>query len=117
MIVAFPIEIDDTYVESDPVLIPYSKLEDPGSYYICGMAVYPDYRGRGIGSKLLKLAENNARGHGLQKLSLIVFEQNVGAKRLYERSGYFEKAREAVVAHPLIHFEGDAVLMAKELAD
>ena len=117
MIIAFPMEIDDEYAESDPVLVPYSKLEEPASYYICGMAVFPEYRGRGIGTRLLMLAEKRACEHGLQKLSLIVFEQNEGAKRLYERSGYYEKAHEPIVPHRLIHFDGRAVLMVKDLAD
>jgi ribosomal protein S18 acetylase RimI-like enzyme len=115
MIVAFPMEIDESYIESDPVLAPYSRLEEPDSYYICGMAVFPEYRGRGSGGSLLKRAEDDARAHGLRKLSLIVFEKNVGAKRLYERSAYVEKTRAAVVPHPLIHFDGDAVLMIKKL--
>ncbi len=117
MIIAFPMEIDYEYVESDPVLVPYSKLEEPDSYYICGMAVFPEYRGRGIGTQLLMLAEKHACEHGLPKLSLIVFEQNEGAKRLYERSGYCEKAHEPVVPHRLIHFDGRAVLMVKDLPD
>src|SRR5687768_12836007 len=32
---------------TDPVLEPYAKLEVPGSYYISGMAVFPEYRGKG----------------------------------------------------------------------
>jgi ribosomal protein S18 acetylase RimI-like enzyme len=116
MIVAFPMEIDDAGVEADPVLVPYSKLEEPDSYYICGMVVYPEYRARGIGTTLLQHAEKQCTDLGLQKLSLIVFEQNAGAKRLYERSGYVEKRREPVVPHPLIHFNGDVVLMVKDLA-
>ena len=115
MIVAFPMEVDDQYIEADPVLVPYSRLEEQDSYYICGMAVYPGFRGCGIGSMLLRNAEERTRELGLQKLSLIVFERNEGAKRLYERKGYVEKHREPVVAHPLIHFEGDAVLMIKHL--
>jgi ribosomal protein S18 acetylase RimI-like enzyme len=90
---------------------------EPASYYICGMAVFPEYRGRGIGTQLLTLAEKHAHGHGLSKLSLIVFEQNEGAKRLYERSGFYEKAHEPVVPHRLIHFDGRAVLMVKDLPD
>ncbi len=117
MMIAFPMEIDEQYVESDPVLAPYSKLEEPGSYYICGMAVFPEYRGSGIGTKLLLLAKKHAHLHGLSKLSLIVFEQNTGAKRLYKRNGFGEKASEPVVPHPLIHFDGRAVLMVKNLAD
>lgn len=116
MIIAFPMEIDEGHVESDPVLAPYSKLEEPDSYYICGMAVFPEYRGRGIGKQFLKLAEQRARQLGLTKLSLIVFEENTGAKRLYDRHDYFVKAFETVVPHPLIHFEGRALLMVRKLA-
>ena len=115
MIVAFPMEVDGQYVETDPVLVPYSMLEEADSYYICGMALYPDFRGCGIGSMLLQNAEERTRELGLQKLSLIVFERNEGAKRLYERKGYIEKHRKPVVPHPLIHFDGDALLMIKVL--
>ncbi len=115
MLVAFPLYADGDAVETDPVLAPYSRLEEDNSYYICGMAVFPEHRGRGIGHRLLDLAEKNARANGFAKLSLIVFEQNEGAKRLYDRTGYRETARQAVVPHPLIHYAGDAILMVKQL--
>ncbi|NVK42943.1 MAG: GNAT family N-acetyltransferase [Oceanospirillaceae bacterium] len=115
MLVAFPMHVDPAATETDPVLAPYSKLEADNSYYICGMALFPEYRGRGIGTELLDLAERQARAQGLDKTSLIVFEQNEGAYRLYQRSGYREVDRAAVVPHPLIHYSGDAVLMVKTL--
>ena len=115
MLVAFPLRIDPTYEEDDPVLVPYSRLEEDRSYYICGMAVDAAHRGKGIGNALLAEAERSCRAHGLEKLSLIVFEQNVGARRLYERWGYVEKARHPIVPHPLIHYNGDALLMVKLL--
>ncbi len=116
MLVAFPMHIDPSEQESDPVLAPYSKLEEDNSYYICGMALIPEYRGHGIGSRLLTLAEQQARERGFGKLSLIVFEQNSGAKRLYDKAGYREVTREPVCPHPLIHYSGDAILMVKEIA-
>jgi ribosomal protein S18 acetylase RimI-like enzyme len=116
MLVAFPMFVDETAApEEDPVLAPYSKLEDDNSYYVCGVAVFPEYRNRGIGTQLMKLAETQAIAKGVTNLSLIVFEQNVGAKRLYDRLGYRELAREAIVPHPLIHFTGDAILMVKQM--
>jgi ribosomal protein S18 acetylase RimI-like enzyme len=116
MIVAFPMFVDETAEpEEDPVLAPYSKLEENNSYYICGVAVFPEYRNRGIGTQLMKLAETHAVTKGLDKLSLIVFEQNVGAKRLYDRLGYREIAREPIFPHPLIHHSGDAILMVKNV--
>jgi ribosomal protein S18 acetylase RimI-like enzyme len=116
MLVAFPMEVDPRREETDPVLRPYSKLEEDRSYYICGMAVDPDHRGKGIGTRLLAEAERVCRERGLSKLSLIVFEQNAGARRLYERAGYAETDRQKVQAHPLLHYTGDALLMVKHLA-
>ncbi|MFQ5551552.1 MAG: GNAT family N-acetyltransferase, partial [Gemmatimonadales bacterium] len=101
--------------ESNPVLAPYSKLEEDDSYYICGMALFPEHRGRGIGSRLLALAEEHARDKGFDKLSLLVFEQNTGAKRLYDRADYREVGRAPVYPHPLIHYTGDALLMVKKI--
>jgi ribosomal protein S18 acetylase RimI-like enzyme len=118
MLAVFPMPEPDKNVShsaSDPVLTPYSKLELYNSYYIAGMAVYPEYRGKGIGTKLLKIAEEKALGLGLPQLSLIVFEQNEGAKRLYERHGFYEIMREKVVPHELIHHTGDAILMVKDI--
>ncbi len=117
MLVAFPMLVDKDAVseETDPVLAPYSVLEEDGSYYICGMAFFPPYRGHGLGTRFLELAETQAREKGLPKLSLIVFEQNEGARRLYLRQGYREVARQAVVPHPLIHYTGDALLLVKAL--
>jgi ribosomal protein S18 acetylase RimI-like enzyme len=115
MLVAFPMRTDPGRVETDPVLAPYSTLEVDGSYYVCGVAIFPEYRGRGLGTRLLRLAEIQARTRRLRQLSLIVFEDNAGAKRLYDRCGFYELARAPIVPHPLIRRTGDAVLMVKDL--
>jgi ribosomal protein S18 acetylase RimI-like enzyme len=115
MLVAFPMHVDPAETESDPVLAPYAILEEDNSYYICGVALFPEARGQGVGSKFMQLAEQQARENKLEKLSLIVFEQNTGAKRLYDRLGYSEAAREAIYPHPLIHYTGDAILMVKNI--
>jgi ribosomal protein S18 acetylase RimI-like enzyme len=116
MLVAFPVEEPDSDAgdpdeEVDPVLKPYSVLERPGSFYICGMALFPEYRGHGLGTRMLELARQQAYQSGLDELSLIVFEQNAGAKRLYERYGFLQVDRRPVVPHELIHYTGDALLM------
>lgn len=115
-LVAFPMRVDpEAGSETDPVLAPYSRLEEDNSYYVCGVALFPEFRGRGIGTRLMDIAERDARDKDLDKLSLIVFEQNRDAKRLYDRLGYLEKARCEVVPHPRIHHTGDALLMVKQL--
>ena len=117
MIVAFPMHVEENkdYIDSDPVLVPYEKLEEDNSFYVCGVAVFDKFRGKGIGKVFMDLAELKTRELGLSKISLIVFEQNRGAKKLYDTLGYKEVAREQVVPHPLIKHTGDAILMVKQL--
>ncbi len=59
MLFGFPSQADPSEEESDPVLAPYSKLVEDNSYYICGMALFPEHRGRRIGTRLLALAEEH----------------------------------------------------------
>ena len=115
MLVTFPMVVDNgvDHLEEDPVLVPYSKLEEDNSFYVCGVALLPEYRGSGIGSKVMAIADEQAKEKSLSKLNLVVFEQNKGARSLYERLGYKEVAREPVVPHKLIHCDGDVILMVK----
>ena len=101
--------------ETDPVLAPYGGLEQYNSYYISGIALFPEHRGMGIGTKFLEIAEERAVRYNLPQLSLIVFEENEGAVRLYERRGFYEIMREPVVPHPLIKYSGQALLMVKDV--
>ena len=97
--------------EVDPVLRPYAELEQPGSLYISALAVVPRYRGQGLGRRFLAAARERARRLGCPALSLICFDQNAGAKRLYEREGFATIDRRSIVLHPLIHATGEALLM------
>ncbi len=38
----------------DPILEPYAGLEVPGSYYVRAMAVFPEHRGEGLGTRMLE---------------------------------------------------------------
>ena len=116
MMVAFPMVADDE-VDEDPVLAPYSRLEEDNSYYICGVALYPEYRGKGIGHQFMALAKKQAILEGLHKLSLVVFEDNENALGIYQELGYKEVKREKIVEHPMIQHSGDAILMVQTLND
>jgi ribosomal protein S18 acetylase RimI-like enzyme len=100
---------------ADPILEPYEKLEIPGSFYICALALFPKFRGRGLGMEMLSIASQQAREGGFDKLSLLVFEQNEGAVRLYERNGFEVVDRAPVVPHDMIHHTGEVLLMASEV--
>jgi len=56
-----------------------------------GMLVDRDWRGRGVGSALLRATIDWARGHGLHKLSLEVFAHNTAAIALYRKCGFVEE--------------------------
>ncbi len=76
--------------ETPGIFVPLIELENmvPGSWYVNVLAVFPEQRGQGLGSKLLELAAEQARENGGKGESIIVSDANTGARRLYERSGY-----------------------------
>lgn len=65
-----------------------TKEAEPGEYYIDSLAVYPQYRSCGVGSRLLKAATLKSHKLGISKTSLIVKPENKEALRLYEKYGY-----------------------------
>ena len=52
--------------------------------HIAQLYVHPEYQRRGIGTKLLAWAMRRSAG----RLSLVTFEQNLGAQRFYEHHGF-----------------------------
>lgn len=99
---------------SEPdVLAPYNrlKLKVPKTWYIGGIALDPAFRGQGIGTQLLDIARIQAQSQGFQKLSLLAFEQNKRAVKLYERNGFKVIERTSVVPDELIHYTGNVLLM------
>jgi ribosomal protein S18 acetylase RimI-like enzyme len=56
--------------------------------YIYGFRVRPLYRGNGIGSRLLRKAEDDLVERGFERITLNVARDNNSARRLYERFGY-----------------------------
>ncbi|HKY93782.1 MAG TPA: GNAT family N-acetyltransferase [Kiloniellales bacterium] len=119
MVHSVPIEDDlpDCYIPElpgDAVLKPYKELtsHQPPSLFVSGLAVFPAARRQGVGSRLLAAVRERARGLGLDQLSLICFEPNEGACRLYRSQGFAVTARRPLVPHPLLHYSaGDALLM------
>jgi ribosomal protein S18 acetylase RimI-like enzyme len=52
------------------------------------LAVIPEYRGRGVGRRLLEAVEAAARERGCCKITLEVLSSNHLAQRVYERAGF-----------------------------
>jgi len=57
-------------------------------YYICSVAVYPEFRGNELGTTLLLWEEEEAKRCGASRSTLDVNVDNQGALRLYNRLRY-----------------------------
>ena len=99
------------------IVQPLVRLEAraPGSWYVNVLATFPEFRGQGIGAKLLEIAENKGREEGALALSVIVGGWNGGAARLYQRAGYSALASAPAILFPGCPHQGDWVLMVKSL--
>jgi RimJ/RimL family protein N-acetyltransferase len=53
-----------------------------------GMGLLPDYRGKGIGMRLLRAAIDEARAAGFERIELSVYGRNARAAELYRKAGF-----------------------------
>ncbi len=67
-----------------------TEPSDPrgGGAWIYAIEVEPEWRGRGVGHRLLSAAEVEVRRLGATSIALNVFGENRVARHLYESSGY-----------------------------
>lgn len=71
------------------VLKPWTTLpEHQHVLAVQGVATHPDRRGVGVGTALLRAAEDRGRALGARKLALGVFATNPRAQALYARLGW-----------------------------
>ena len=66
-----------------------SGLAEAERFYIRSMAIKPSAQRVGVGQKLLDALESYAREHGFEKLYLYTTYVLPGAKRLYEKNGFY----------------------------
>lgn len=98
-------------------LVPIFELGNlaPGAWYISMLGVHVRWRGKGIGSKLLDVAEQKRRDTAARGLSLVVEDVNTGARELYERHGFSVRESRPMVRFPSGGPDGqDWLLMVKE---
>lgn len=97
------------------MFVPLQQLEDlvPGTWYVNVLATYPDYRGKGYGTELLKVAQEIARSTNASGMSIMVSDANTGARRLYERNGFKEIASRDMVKEEWKN-DGDKWILLKK---
>jgi len=80
-------------------------------------SIYVDekFRGRGIGNRLILLTKQKAQKNGHKQLSLMVMNENIIARRAYERNNFKIVKHIDVKEHPLIHNKGGIYLLVSNV--
>lgn len=111
-------DVPDPIPEGLPAyIVPFFELSvyAPGAWYVSMLAVHVGRRGKGIGHRLLDIAEAKRDETAAHGLSLIVEDVNVGARRLYEGRGFNVRAKRPMIRFPSGGPKGDDwLLMVKE---
>lgn len=109
-----PVPIGD---DMPPMFVPLQELENlaPGTWYVNVLAVRPQFRASGLGTKLLAFADETGRSLGKRGMSVITSDTNLGARRLYERCGYREAATRPMVKEDWQNEARNWVLLSKRL--
>lgn len=114
-------EPDDASVAEPSSLPPnaaaWAELEREalGSFFINGLAVYPKWRGLGLGRRLLTAALDRARLDGCSQLALTVFGENATALNLYRSFGFSEVSHRPPLKDPKYVGRGDLLLMMRDV--
>ena len=78
-------------------------MAEPEAMLIYSVAVDPGHQKRGLGRRLLALAEEQARAAGYRRIRLYTNEHMIENIALYRRLGYEETGREPVGGTELVH--------------
>ncbi|MEA1965230.1 MAG: ribosomal protein S18-alanine N-acetyltransferase [Candidatus Aerophobetes bacterium] len=78
--------------------------------HIVNLAIHPDFRKRGMGTKLLKYTLQDAQVRGLTEVTLEARSSNTAAHHLYEKFG-FKKA----AIRPRYYIDEDALIYWKKI--
>lgn len=70
------------------ILITYLLIEGEKKGWIEGLVVSENYRGQGIGKKLLEKVIEEAKKKGLKSLNLTSREERIVANKLYQKMGF-----------------------------
>jgi ribosomal protein S18 acetylase RimI-like enzyme len=74
--------------KKSPSPTPSSEEPPKNLFRMVGLGVSPDFRRQGIGQRLIHAYEAEAWARGYEALQLSVYEDNTGARTLYETCGW-----------------------------
>jgi GNAT superfamily N-acetyltransferase len=92
-------------LDADGAVVGVIELIDRGDHlWIDNVAIDPAWQGRGLGRRLLRHAEDEARRLGRQQVGLLTNERYVDNIAMYIRYGYRETHREPHKGTDLVYF-------------
>jgi GNAT superfamily N-acetyltransferase len=89
--------VGDLFLAWPPADQPPIREQLPGVPQLTHLEVLDPVRRRGVGTALIRAAEDVARGFGHDRIGLAVGLDNRNARRLYERLGYVDWGHGTVV--------------------
>lgn len=101
----------------EAVLHPLIELKNTavGSWYTAAIAVFPRAQGKGVGSALLRDAEERVEGISGDRATLMVGSFNTDASRLYAALGYQEVERRNFIPFMGSDRTGEWIFMSKSI--
>lgn len=78
---------------------------EPGEFYIDSLAVFDEYRGRGIATRLIEAAKVKALSLNIEKLGLLVDKENPNAAKLYAKLDFKYIEDKLFLGHKMEHMQ------------
>lgn len=95
------------------LLDPIDQAQDWQSFLINCIAVRPQHRRQGIGTRLVEWSIEQAKAGGFTRISVNVWEDNLAARELFEQQGFALRARVHVPQHPALLHVGGCLVMTR----
>jgi GNAT superfamily N-acetyltransferase len=109
--------VGDVFLDGEPAEEPEVRRHLPGVPRLNHLEVLGPFMRRGIGTALIRAAEDTARQLGHERLALGVGLDNRGARRLYERLGYADWGHGTVVGTWVEHPDDGPPVTLSEVCD
>jgi ribosomal protein S18 acetylase RimI-like enzyme len=94
------------------ILDPIDQAQDWESFLVNSVAVRPQHRQQGIGTRLMEMVIEQAGAGGFARLTANVWADNVAARALFASQGFAVQTRIEVPPHPILAHVGGSLLMA-----
>ena len=91
--------------EADGIVGVLVLIQDSGNMLLDNVAVHPAQQGKGLGKRLIDLAESEAAKRGFDRLQLYTHRSMTENYEMYSSLGYLETERKNVQGYDRIYME------------